>query len=145
MQHPLWRDDGSVVYNFCWLSPAQSFSGPIPAGLMIIFYSLRFEIPNVGGQVPVFISPRNKVAQLYLQALRYLLVASYDSEGDGGNIPAYNISAWTTQKTPFLCCCFQCCVRVCLDAHVIATEPLHSNSHCLETDDTDHIKNDNNF
>jgi hypothetical protein len=36
------------------------------------------------GQVPVFISPRNKVAQIYPQALGYLSVASYDSQGRGG-------------------------------------------------------------
>jgi hypothetical protein len=33
---PLWREDGSVVYNCCWPLPAQSFSGPSPAGLMNI-------------------------------------------------------------------------------------------------------------
>jgi hypothetical protein len=43
--HPLWGDDGSVVPNCCWLPPAQSFLGPSPAGLMIIFHSLRFETP----------------------------------------------------------------------------------------------------
>jgi hypothetical protein len=31
------------VYNYWWPSPAQSFSGPSPAGLMTIFYCLRFE------------------------------------------------------------------------------------------------------
>jgi hypothetical protein len=31
---PLWREDESVVYNCCWSSPAQSFSGPSPAGLI---------------------------------------------------------------------------------------------------------------
>jgi hypothetical protein len=25
----LWREDRSVVYNSCWSSPAESFSGPI--------------------------------------------------------------------------------------------------------------------
>jgi hypothetical protein len=40
---PLWREDGSSVYNCCWSSPAQSFSGPSPSGLMTIFYCLRFE------------------------------------------------------------------------------------------------------
>jgi hypothetical protein len=35
--------EGSVVYNCCWSSPAQSFSGLSPAGLMIISYCLRFE------------------------------------------------------------------------------------------------------
>jgi hypothetical protein len=40
---PLWREAGSVVYNSCWPSPAQSFSGPSPVGLVAIFYCLRFE------------------------------------------------------------------------------------------------------
>jgi hypothetical protein len=42
MSHPLWRQDGSVIYNCCWPSPAQSFSGRSPARL-IKFYCLRFE------------------------------------------------------------------------------------------------------
>jgi hypothetical protein len=33
------------------------------------------------GQVPLFISPRNRVAQLYPQALGSLSFASYDSQG----------------------------------------------------------------
>jgi hypothetical protein len=41
--HSLWRENGSVVYNCCWFSPAQSFLGPSPAGLVTIFYWLRFE------------------------------------------------------------------------------------------------------
>jgi hypothetical protein len=36
--------------------------------------------------VPVFISPRNKVAQLYPWALGSLFVTSYDSQGYGGGI-----------------------------------------------------------
>jgi hypothetical protein len=43
--HVLWRQDRSVVYNCCWPSPAQSLSSPGPAGLMIIFYCLRFQTP----------------------------------------------------------------------------------------------------
>jgi hypothetical protein len=39
----LWREDGSVVYNCCWPSPARSFSGPSPVELVTIFYFLRFE------------------------------------------------------------------------------------------------------
>jgi hypothetical protein len=34
------------MYNCWWSSPAQIFSGPSPAGLMTIFYSLRFETPR---------------------------------------------------------------------------------------------------
>jgi hypothetical protein len=35
--------------------------------------------PNLEGQVPVFISPRNRVVQLYLQGLGFLFCASYES------------------------------------------------------------------
>jgi hypothetical protein len=41
----LGREDESVIYNYFWPSPAQSFSGLSPEGLMIIFYCLRFETP----------------------------------------------------------------------------------------------------
>jgi hypothetical protein len=47
MYHPLWREDGSVVYTYCWSSPAKSFSEPSPAGLMTTFYWLRFETPPI--------------------------------------------------------------------------------------------------
>jgi hypothetical protein len=57
---PLWREDGSAVFNCYWLSPAQSFSDPSPVELAIIYYCLRFETS--------------------------LLVASYDSQGYGGGI-----------------------------------------------------------
>jgi hypothetical protein len=55
-----WREDGSVIYNCSWPSPAQSFSCPSPVGLVTIFYCLRFETS--------------------------LFVASYDSQGYGGGI-----------------------------------------------------------
>jgi hypothetical protein len=42
--------------------------------------------PNLKGQVPIFITTRNKEAQLYPQALCFLFVASYDSQGYGRGI-----------------------------------------------------------
>jgi hypothetical protein len=36
---------GSVVYNCCWSSPAQSFSGQSPSGFMT-FYCLIFDTPR---------------------------------------------------------------------------------------------------
>jgi hypothetical protein len=42
--------------------------------------------PNLESQVSVFISPRNRVAQLYPQALGSIFVASYDSQGYGGGV-----------------------------------------------------------
>jgi hypothetical protein len=42
--------------------------------------------PNLEGQVHIFMSPRNRVAQLYPQALDSLLIACYDSQGYGGGI-----------------------------------------------------------
>jgi hypothetical protein len=60
VRRPLWREDGSVFCICCWPSPAQSFSGPSPLGLAIIFCCLRFE--------------------------NSLFVASYDSQVHGGGI-----------------------------------------------------------
>jgi hypothetical protein len=51
---PLWREDGSVVYNFCWPSP------PRPAGLMTIFYCLTFEIHKPGGPHPRICIPQEQ-------------------------------------------------------------------------------------
>jgi hypothetical protein len=43
-------------------------------------------LPNLEAQVPVFISPRNRVAQEYPQGLGSHFVASHDSQGYGGSI-----------------------------------------------------------
>jgi hypothetical protein len=51
-----------------------------------ILLSQTWDSPNLEGQVPTFISPRNRVAQLYPQALGSLFVASYNSQGYGGGI-----------------------------------------------------------
>jgi hypothetical protein len=40
---PVWREDWYAVYNCCWPSPEQSFSGPSPARLKTIFCCLRLE------------------------------------------------------------------------------------------------------
>jgi hypothetical protein len=47
------------------------------------------ESPNIEGQVPVFISHRNRVAQLYSQVLGSFLVPSYNSQGYGGGVRAH--------------------------------------------------------
>jgi hypothetical protein len=81
---PRWREERSVVYNCYWPSPAQLFSGPNLTGLITIFYCLRFETPpKLEGRVPLFISLRNRVTQVYTQAICSLFVAS-DSQGYGG-------------------------------------------------------------
>jgi hypothetical protein len=58
MYHPLWREDGSVVYNCCWPSPAKSFSGPSPAGFMTTFYCLRIETPLTWRARPPYLYPK---------------------------------------------------------------------------------------
>jgi hypothetical protein len=75
LKRPLWREDGSVIYLYnCFSSlPEQSLLGRSPAELTTIFYCLVWDSLNLEGQVPVFISPRNRVAQLYPRALGSLL------------------------------------------------------------------------
>jgi hypothetical protein len=73
-------------YNCCWPSSAQSFSGPSPAGLILL--SQIRDSTNLEVQVSIFISTKNRVAQLYPQALGSPFVASYDSQGYGSSIIA---------------------------------------------------------
>jgi hypothetical protein len=66
---PLWREVGSVVFSFCWASPALPSSDDSHGTHEHIL--LSWDSPNLEGQVPVFISPRNKVAHLYPRALGF--------------------------------------------------------------------------
>jgi hypothetical protein len=84
VERPLWREDKCVVYKCCWPSKAQSFSDPSSAGLMTIFYYLRFQILQPGGPGPCIYAPRNKGDQLHPKTLGSSFVASYDSQGHVG-------------------------------------------------------------
>jgi hypothetical protein len=59
----------TLLLNCFGDSPEQSLLGRSPAELTTIFYCLIWDSPTLEGQVPVFISPRNRVAQLYPRAL----------------------------------------------------------------------------
>jgi hypothetical protein len=48
----------------------------------------HLRLPELKGQVPIFISSRNRMAQLYPPALSSLFIASYDSQGYDGGILA---------------------------------------------------------
>jgi hypothetical protein len=74
----LWGalSDKRMVLQFA----VQSLNGPSrPKPVTILHFLVRYS-PNLEGHVPVFISPRNRVAQLYSRALGSLYVVSYDSQ-----------------------------------------------------------------
>jgi hypothetical protein len=107
---PLCREDGSVVYNCYWPSPAQSISGMSPVGT--IFYCLRFETS--------------------------LFVASYDSQGHcGGKRPrlhtGWQLTAHYHEWSNFLATRIyiiisnNLCYSVSLLPLNVLTEPLPSN------------------
>jgi hypothetical protein len=74
MGRSLWREVESVVYNYCWRSPAQSFLGPSPVGLATILYCLRFETS--------------------------LSVTTYDSQGhSGGTWPRFHTWDWMNSRS----------------------------------------------
>jgi hypothetical protein len=51
----------NLLHNCFWSLPEQSFLGRSPAELTAIFYCLIWDSPNLKGQAPIFISPRNRV------------------------------------------------------------------------------------
>jgi hypothetical protein len=57
------------------VSPAQAFSGSSPAGLMTIFNCLRLETPETCRIKSPYLSSRNRVAQLFPQALGSLTLS----------------------------------------------------------------------
>jgi hypothetical protein len=61
VERPLWREDGCVVCNAItqWSGSHRTLNHTSPS-------HLRF--PNREGQLPLFISPRNKVAQFAILA-----------------------------------------------------------------------------
>jgi hypothetical protein len=78
-----------------WVCRLQLLLGPASAVILgsesdvthdHILLSKIQDSSNQEGQVPVIIYPRNRVAQLYSQALDSLFVASYDTQGYGGGI-----------------------------------------------------------
>jgi hypothetical protein len=71
----------NLLLNCFWVLPEQSHLSRSPTDLTAISYCLIWDSPNLEGQVPVFISPRNRVAQIYPRAQGSLSVASYDSRG----------------------------------------------------------------
>jgi hypothetical protein len=59
-------------------------------------------------QVPVFISPRDRVAQFYPQALGSIFVASYDFQGYGGGIrPCIHARSLCCSEAETEACCRQ--------------------------------------
>jgi hypothetical protein len=64
----------NLLYNYFWALPEQSHLSRSPTELTAISYCLLWDSSNLEGQVPVFISPRNRVAQLYPRALGFMLL-----------------------------------------------------------------------
>jgi hypothetical protein len=78
----LTRGRVSVTYFTIVSGPCQSsHSWSESRRVTAIFYCLICDSPKLEGQVPVFISPRNRVTQLYPRTLGSLFVAPYDSQG----------------------------------------------------------------
>jgi hypothetical protein len=96
---PPWREDRSVIYLYNLLSLFR----PSPTELMTTPYCLIWDSLNQEGQVPVFISLRNRVAQLYPWALGSPFVAYYDSQGYSELARVYlNARCWQAFKCSLL-------------------------------------------
>jgi hypothetical protein len=71
----------NLLHNCFWALPEQSLSSMSPAELTTIFYCLIWDSLNLEGQISIFLSPKNRVGQLYPRLLGSLLIASCDSQG----------------------------------------------------------------
>jgi hypothetical protein len=78
---PPWWEDMPVIYMYSSLS----LSYPSPLEPMTASYCFVWNSPNLEGRLPVFISHRNSVAQIYPRTPGSLYVASYDSQRYSGD------------------------------------------------------------
>jgi hypothetical protein len=100
--------------------------------------------PNMEAQVPIFISPRNRMVRLYSRALGSLVIASYDSQGYSRCFltglhtghsqltlttgPRYIVQARTAQKTSLstILCSLLAGETMCSQSCSLARVPLLS-------------------
>jgi hypothetical protein len=109
---------------------------------MTIFYCLRFQTPPTGGQVPVFVSPRDRVAQLYPTGFpfrHFLRFAElrwrYSNPPPHGHnkkfweelIAYFPLIRHESHRKRRLEQFFCCCVCICCHGNVYS-EPLPSNN-----------------
>jgi hypothetical protein len=128
-----------LVYNCCWHSSAQSFSGPSPAGLMTIFCCFRLETPQPGGPGPRIysyisqeqsgpdISPGTGFPFSRLQRLCRVTVKVFEPASTRCHTLSLCYSLlMTSRHGPHRKQLFCCCVRVCCCGNVF-TKPLPGN------------------
>jgi hypothetical protein len=139
----LWREDGPDVYNCCWTSPAQSFWGRSPAGLMAAFIVSDSILPQPGGTGPRINIPQEQGGPVitpgtgspFRRLLRLAgLRCRYWSPPPHGlwiNLGFWSpdiTSARTAQKAPLLRVplLLRCLCRCDNQLHVMFTEPFCS-------------------
>jgi hypothetical protein len=76
----------SVIYNYCWLSPAQSFSGPSPVGHMTIFYCLEVETSPTWRTRYLYLYAPETGWPSYILGTEYPFMASYEAQGYGNGV-----------------------------------------------------------
>jgi hypothetical protein len=82
VEHPPWREDGSVIY----LYNSLSLSGSSPTELMTTFYCLIWYSPNLVGPGPHMYIPQEQGGPVIPPGPMFPFVASYDSQGYSGGI-----------------------------------------------------------
>jgi hypothetical protein len=70
---PLWREDGSVVFNCCWASSEQSFWAISSAGLMSISHCLSSSHPQSTGPCPRSHIPPEEYGPVILPSIGFPL------------------------------------------------------------------------
>jgi hypothetical protein len=84
--HPLWREEGLSFTIAAGPHQRSHSQVQVPQDSWPYFAVSDLWLCNLEGHIPVFISPRNRVALLYPQTLHSLFVTSYDLQACGGGI-----------------------------------------------------------
>jgi hypothetical protein len=148
----LWRENGSAVYNFCWSSPAQSFLGRGPTGLVTIFCCIRFETPPTWMAGSPYVYPPGTGWPSYPPRHSALVESESESyvttDGQSASLPWNKAHIWGLCPELYYCRTFAglltwalfltrgqvCCLQLLLalaSADFLGSESLGSRDHIL--------------
>jgi hypothetical protein len=103
------------ICRFCWSSPAQLFSGPSSASLMIIFCCLKFETPPTWRARPPYLYPPGTGWPSYVYIPRHWVPFSSPSTTCRATVEVFEPASTRAQvqhlSLPYIYVCV--CVCVC--------------------------------
>jgi hypothetical protein len=106
----LWQEVGSVVFNCCWASPAQPFSGLSPSDLSVVHVVHIILRPTDSQPVRPGVAPPSEIHDQIFITVGHLRLLLLDWREDGSVIYSYNLLSLSVRSPAELTAIFYCLI-----------------------------------